>query len=69
MTPAEDNIEDDGSAFSENSEFEEGSSYSVSIFLFCFGIQLGPIQAGDTHPTKNKKVIMRMLNCQGLNFV
>jgi hypothetical protein len=69
MTPAEDDIEDDGSAFSENSEFEEGSSYSVSIFLFNFGVQLGPIQAEDTHPTENKKEIMRMLNCQGLNFV
>ena len=69
MTPPEDDIEDDGSALSENSEFEEGSSYSVSIFLFYLDIQLGSIQAEGTHPTENKEVIMRTLDCQGLNFV
>jgi hypothetical protein len=68
MSPAEDDVDDDGSAFSEDSEFEEGSSYSVSIFSLYVGIQLGPMQAQAPHPTENKRAIRRTLSCQGPNF-
>jgi hypothetical protein len=67
MSPAEDDVDDDGSASSEDSEFEEGSSYSVSIFSLYFGIQLGPMQAEATHPTE-KKAIRRTLSCQVPSF-
>ena len=60
-------IDNDDSAFSENSEFEEGSSYSMSVFSSFFRTQLDPMQAKAAHLRGRKKVIMRTWNCQGPN--
>jgi len=60
-------IDNDDSAFSENSDFEEGSSYSMSLFSFLYRAQLDPMQAKAAHLRERKNVVMRTWNCRGPN--
>jgi hypothetical protein len=62
-------IDGDDSALGENSEFEEGSSYSMSVFSSFSRTQLDQMQA-EAHPKGRKKVIMKpkTWNCQAPNF-
>jgi hypothetical protein len=60
-------IDNDDSALSENSEFEEGSSYSMSVFLSSPHTQLDSTQAKAAHLRERKEVKMRTWNCQGPN--
>ena len=60
-------VDNDDSAFSENSEFEEGSSYSMSLFSSLSYAQLDPIQAKAAHLRKRKNVVVRTWNCREPN--
>jgi len=63
-------IDGDDSALGENSDFEEGSSYSMSVFSSFSRTQLDQMQAEAALPRGRKKVIMKTKtwNCQAPNF-
>jgi len=52
-------IDNDDSAISETSEFEEGSSYCMSVFSYFSRTQLDPMQVKAAHLRERKKVIKR----------
>ena len=59
---------DDDSAFSDNSDFQEGSSYSMPVFFPLSRTQLDPMQAKASHLLGRKKAIMRTRNYRAPSF-